>query len=458
MRLRDLALAATLAAAVTGAVPAPAAAAAAAQTVGYYYTVTNPRETLWSIADRFLGDADRAGEILDLNTGRVQPDGRRLSDPANLRAGWHLVLPWDAVGAELNHGPLPTVGASSSDCGTSGSVPAEAAWGQTLLTPDRAWTAADGSGVKVAVIAAGVNGSAPELANRVATGADVLAGTGRGDIGCEGAGTALAGIVAGEDDNFGIAPGARIVPIRAGASRLPNPIAARSITVATGTGADVLLLGVAVDATDREVRAAIDAAIARDVVVVLPATVAAAPADGLLRVGAAGADQRAAESYPDGAVDLLAPGVGVATIGRSGTGAEYAAAFVAGTAALVRSAHPGLPAADVTRQVRATVSAGLVSPVAAVTTPLPGGVGVNAAAEKPSNGLATLSRVLTWVGAGLVIFLVLGFLLQPPVRALTGVLARRRARSAGRAARARMSDDTDDPFWHPPTSGAQPTP
>jgi subtilisin family serine protease len=457
MRIRDLALSAALVVAVTGTVPTPAAAAVA-PAVGYYYTVTNPRENLWAIADRFLGDAERAGEILDLNAGRVQPDGRRLSDPASLRVGWHLVLPWDAVGAELNHGPLPTVGASSSDCAASGSVPAEATWGQAMLTPDRAWSAADGSGVKVAVIAAGVNGSAPELANRVATGADVLAGTGRGDIGCEGAGTALAGIVAGDDDDFGIAPGARIVPIRAGASRLPNPIAARSITVATGTGADVLLLGVAVDATDRDVRAAIDDAIAQDVVVVLPATVAAAPADGLLRVGAAGADQQAAESYPDGAVDLLAPGVGVATIGRTGTGAEYAAAFVAGAVALVRSAHPGLPAADVTRQVRATVTSGLVSPVAAVTTPLPGGVGVNAAAEQPANRLATLSRVLTWFGVGLVLFLVLGFLLQPPVRAVTGVLARRRARLAGRAARARMSDDNDDPFWHPPTSGAQPAP
>ncbi|MFG1890457.1 S8 family serine peptidase [Micromonospora sp. NPDC049051] len=458
MMLRRAVLTATLVAAVTGVVTVPAGAAPppGAAANQFYYTVTSSYqgapENLWEISARFLGDAGRAGEILDLNAGRVQPDGGRLSDPSRLRAGWHLVLPWDAVGTGLRHGPLPTADGKSSACPREEAVAATAAWGQTLLAPNRAWPEADGSGVRVAVIGSGVDGSAPELAGRVSTGTDVAAGTGRADTGCEGAGTALAGIVAGDDGadgrNFGVAPAARIVPIRAGTGART---AATAVDVATGSGAQVVLIDAGVDATDPAIRAAVSDAIGRNVVVVVPATAGVAPMDGLLRVGALGADRQPAGNQPDDAVDLLAPGVDVASIGRTGTGAEYAAAFVAGTVALVRSAHPTLHAADVTRQVRDTAAQRLVDPVAAVTTPLPGGVGVNAEVETPSSGLGTLSRVLTWVAVGLAVVVLLAYLLPPPVRALGAAVARRRARRQALAARARITDDDgDDPFWDRP--------
>ncbi|GIF19594.1 hypothetical protein Ate02nite_23240 [Paractinoplanes tereljensis] len=419
-----------------------------------YYTVTasyqSAPENLWEVATRFLGDANRAGEILDLNSGRVQPDGDRLAEPGRLAAGWQLLLPWDAVGAELHSGPLPASAGSSSGCARGADAPAEASWAQTLLTPSRAWAVTNGAGVKVAVLAAGVDGSAAELAGRVAAGADVVAGAGRADNGCDGAGTAMAGIVAGDDDTFGVAPGARIVPVRAGTE--PRS-AATGISVAVAAGARVVLLGVGADASDADVRAAISDAISRDVVVVLPAWAKGEAADGLLRVGAVGADKQPAFPYAADSIEVLAPGVSVASIGGAVSGDEYAAAYVAGTVALVRAAHPGLRAAEVTRQVLSTATDRLVSPVAAVTTALPAGVGVNAATAKPASGLGTLSRVLLWIAVALGVLLLLPFVLQRPARLASGLIARRLALRRAQRARARLTTDRDDPFWEAPVSG-----
>lgn len=61
-----------------------------------------PRETLWGIAERALGDGRRFQEIADLNRGRLQPDGATFESPHVIRPGWVLQLPI----AE----PLPPVG------------------------------------------------------------------------------------------------------------------------------------------------------------------------------------------------------------------------------------------------------------------------------------------------------------------------------------------------------------
>ncbi|GAB2943777.1 hypothetical protein GCM10027280_35550 [Micromonospora polyrhachis] len=74
-----------------------------------YYTVSGSGggETLASIAGRILGDESRADELYHLNAGRVQPDGGALTEPTRLRVGWHLILPWDAVGDGVQYGRLP---------------------------------------------------------------------------------------------------------------------------------------------------------------------------------------------------------------------------------------------------------------------------------------------------------------------------------------------------------------
>jgi hypothetical protein len=47
-------------------------------------------DTLWAIARRRLDDPRRWRDIFELNRGRRQHDGRRLTDPRLILPGWHL--------------------------------------------------------------------------------------------------------------------------------------------------------------------------------------------------------------------------------------------------------------------------------------------------------------------------------------------------------------------------------
>lgn len=60
------------------------------------YTV-EPGDSLWSIADEHLGTGQRYGQIYQLNAGHRQPDGLQLTDPDEIRPGWHLRLPTTAA-------------------------------------------------------------------------------------------------------------------------------------------------------------------------------------------------------------------------------------------------------------------------------------------------------------------------------------------------------------------------
>ena len=55
--------------------------------------VVQRRDTLWDLAERYLGDGYRAPEIFELNRGRPQSDGRALTDPSLIRPGWVLQIP-----------------------------------------------------------------------------------------------------------------------------------------------------------------------------------------------------------------------------------------------------------------------------------------------------------------------------------------------------------------------------
>lgn len=76
-------------------------------------------ECLWDIAERYLGSGPRYRELVALNRGRLQPDGRTLKDPDLIYPGWVLVMPADAKGPGLRvvH-PAATPGSSGSS--TSG--------------------------------------------------------------------------------------------------------------------------------------------------------------------------------------------------------------------------------------------------------------------------------------------------------------------------------------------------
>jgi DNA-binding SARP family transcriptional activator len=71
---------------------------------GYY-------DSLWDIAERFLGDGMRWREIYELNKSLDQPDGRSLTRPDLIRPGWKLYLPADATG-------LPADGAAGERSAT----------------------------------------------------------------------------------------------------------------------------------------------------------------------------------------------------------------------------------------------------------------------------------------------------------------------------------------------------
>ena len=402
-------------------------------------------QVLTDIAQRFLGSADRQVEIYNLNVGRQQPDGGTLSDPADLHASWALVLPWDAAGDGVQLGQLstaspvnaagkasadskagakgggkvtgtegasrPTPAASTSNpavavppatgsggCETAATSAGQADWAPLRLAPDQAWSRSRGKGQVVAVIDSGVEGKLPELAGHVATGADIVTGAGRGDTDCLGTGTAIAGIVVAQPSQrgtpVGIAPDASVLPVRT-VTTTPkaqpgDQVAA--IQVAVSAGATVIALGSFIDLTNAVVADAVSKATAHNIVVVAGASTVDAPptrpAAGVLRVGGVGMNGQPAAPYRPGAVDVVAPGLNVTVLGITGTGTfvgsgtQYAVGYVAGQAALVRAAYPGLTAAQVVNRIKETAERmaatapddrygwGLISPGASVNRAL----------------------------------------------------------------------------------------
>ncbi|MGW0502459.1 S8 family serine peptidase [Micromonospora sp. NPDC003241] len=386
-----------------------------------YYTVESAYagkpEGLRDIAERFLGARDRAEEIFNLNVGRAQPGGGALTDPSQLRAGWHLVLPWDAVGNGVERGSLPSPtsptprpsspgasaappaanplprpsipslsptpspsgtkkpGSGGAKCGTAArGDKGSADWAERRMSPERAWSRSRGEGQMIAIVDSGVDGSLSELRGRVTQGMDVVAGSGRGDVDCLGTGTAMAGIAIAQSGSkgkvTGVAPEATVMPVRVVTTKAEAQPAdqAAGIEVAVAAGATVIALGSYVDPNVPAVAEAIATAVKHDIVVVSAADLESSdpesglPNQGMLRVGGIGGDGKMAASYRAGGVDVVAPGVDVASLGIGGagdfvgSGTQYAVAYAAGQAALVRSAYPNLSAGQVTERIRNTAS------------------------------------------------------------------------------------------------------
>ena len=76
-------------------------------------------DSLWKIADDQLGEAERYGEIYQLNEGRSQPGGGRLTDPDEIWPSWQLRLPDVRVLAEPEQPAVPP----PEDPGTSSRPP-----------------------------------------------------------------------------------------------------------------------------------------------------------------------------------------------------------------------------------------------------------------------------------------------------------------------------------------------
>ncbi|MDQ7810883.1 type VII secretion-associated serine protease mycosin [Amycolatopsis sp. A133] len=327
------------------------------------------------------------------------------------------VLPAAPAAAQQAPAPLPAeqLGCLPPPVSAEPGVP----WAQQRLVPERVWPLTKGAGVTVGVVDTGVDAQTPQLAGgRVQRGQDVAnPGGGPADADCFGHGTFVAGIIAAgarPDTGFaGIAPEATILPIRC-ATLTPDgspPVLtavqmADGIRAAVDGGARVVNISASTNVPDPELEKSVQHAADRDVVVVASAANSAQQGDpvtypaafpGVLAVGAVDATGKKADfSQTGGFLSLVAPGVGVTSVGPGGaghwlgSGTSYAAPFVAGVAALVRAYHPQLSAAQVKRRLELTADHpaaalpdpgfgwGTVNAVAAVTTVLPeetGGLG-----------------------------------------------------------------------------------
>ena len=324
----------------------------------------------------------------------------------------------------------------------------------------KAWTMVTGRGVTVAVVDSGVadaNAHFPE--GVLLDGRSFAGGSPRRDERTHG--TAVAGIIAARSIGdrsgvVGLAPGARILPVKV----VPDDqreedgdvgveALADGIRYAADEGADVVNVSLSTGRDDPRLRSAVRHATRRGALVVASAgnrRTAEDPADGprypgaypeVVAVAATDADDRVTEDSVHGAhVDLAAPGRDVLTswgawgdcyLSQDGESTSYATAYVSAAAALVAERFPDDGPAGWKHRLEATAARdrrdardddagwGVVQPVEALTSVLDAGVAgpvAPGAPPRPSEApgtttvdvasvtdpLATDRRQVLWVG------------------------------------------------------------
>ncbi|MGN9893218.1 type VII secretion-associated serine protease mycosin [Micromonospora sp. L31] len=280
-------------------------------------------------------------------------------------------------------------------------------WQLNELRASTAWSASTGRGVTVAVIDSGVDAAHPDLAGQVLPGIDLVSPAGADEPDPVGHGTTVASLIAGRNDDrkgvAGLAPGARILPVRVldDENRYDDAmIVAKGVRWAVDNGARVINLSLGGSGDSPALAAALDYAFARDVVVVActgnlatsssPKVWYPAREPGVIAVaGLEGSSENLwSGSITGHATTLTAPATRLVGArppdGYWGVqGTSFAAPLVAATAALVRARFPEMSAGDVVNRLLTTAKDigptgrddrfgyGLVDPVAAVTADVP---------------------------------------------------------------------------------------
>ncbi|WP_260615401.1 S8 family serine peptidase [Streptomyces sp. WAC05292] len=243
----------------------------------------------------------------------------------------------------------------------------EQQWHLDAMKADDIWKVSTGKGVTVAVIDTGV-ARIPELEGQVVQGRNFAAPSYEGDERTDYSnhGTAMAAIIVGNGKGrggvgsaFGLAPGARVMPLRVdrgGDGTAPYKSMIQAIRYAADTDAKILSIAMGNLDENQELADAVKYAIGKGKLIFAAVgndgeTVndlrypAATP--GVVGVGAVGPDGTATkESHHHAHVDLTAPGIDIvagcngSTGVCKGHGTSDATALASASAALLWSAHP----------------------------------------------------------------------------------------------------------------------
>ncbi|WP_433180120.1 S8 family peptidase [Actinoallomurus sp. CA-150999] len=272
-------------------------------------------------------------------------------------------------------------------------------WAQSRLDFTNVWNITRGKGVTVAVVDSGISQSHPQLAGRVVKSIDL---THTHNTDCYGHGTAVAGIIAAQDERnsksmpfVGVAPDVQLISIKIQnqeQSGDDGTLLAKGIIRAVDEGADII--NISATNTDYPLlRQAVEHARKKGVLIVASAgntdpTKKASeqreyPASypGVLSVGAVGPDGPLSDfSNTTSRVDVSAPGDSIISTEGDGyigdlRGTSYSAPYVTGVAALVKSEKPDLTPPEIIRRIVATADGsigtgsggGMVNPREAVT-------------------------------------------------------------------------------------------
>ncbi|MGJ0154904.1 type VII secretion-associated serine protease mycosin [Streptomyces sp. CH8.1] len=238
-------------------------------------------------------------------------------------------------------------------------------WHLDAMKADEIWKISTGKGVTIAVIDSGVN-RIPELEGQVLPGKDFepdsVEGDERTDVSSHG--TTMAAVMAGSgkhpsgDGSFGLAPGAKILPIRVPhETNRATPSWVAAIRYAADSDAKIINMSLALDGTandDEPRREAVNYALSKGKLVFAGTGnygkrdlfyPAATP--GVVGVGAVDASgEPTKESQYGPQVDMAAPGIDIVTAcaGKTGlcksSGTSDASALASASAALLWSAHP----------------------------------------------------------------------------------------------------------------------
>jgi type VII secretion-associated serine protease mycosin len=294
-------------------------------------------------------------------------------------------------------------------------------WHLKTLDLADAWAYSSGAGVTVAVVDSGVDAHHVDLDGQVLAGLDLVDPQGDGDTDLVGHGTTVAALIAGKDDDngvIGIAPKAKILPVRVldQENRYDDAlVVAKGVRWAVDHGAKVVNLSLGGSGNSAALAAALDYAFAKDVVVIAcTGNASASPSTGVWYparepgvIAVAGMERGGDALWPGSITGketvVTAPATQLVGARPSGywrvQGTSFAAPMVSGTAALIRSRWPTMPAGEVINRIiktakdrgapgrDATYGYGLLDPAAALTVPVPAVV-ANPLDTTPDPGVA----------------------------------------------------------------------